>query len=476
MRRMIKFLLVAALLFTSLTVGGCKKPKESAAITIDVNYDEKQGIISGKAAYKFVNTTKRVLSSVLFNLPANAYNGKNSPCTKRRKTDAYYDGESLGGIKITSCTLAGSPASFVISDDELTLSVSTGEIKPESETNIEIEFETTLPKAALRLGITENTVNLAEFYPVLCKLTDIGFSPAGYYPIGDPYYSDVADYSLSIGVPSRFTVACSGSPEKTVIDGERTKYSYTLKNGRDFAMVLSDKFCVSVVKSGKTDIFYYSAEKDENTEKILAEIKSCFEYFGSSFGEYPYKTFSVVETEFILGGMEYSGLCYVAENQTPEEKLYAALHETAHQWWGITVGNDQINEAFLDEGLAEFSVYLYLDSSGKNTEAESMENERKAAYKSFFDIKSTLSGNKNTSMKRGLSTFETEDEYVAIAYDKSFIMFRELLGTAGKKRMLSSMKKFYANNKFLSGGTEELIKAFGYKEYFTSFINGKVIV
>ena len=38
------------------------------------------------------------------------------------------------------------------------------------------------------------------------------------------------------------------------------------------------------------------------------------------------------------------------------------------------------------------------------------------------------------------------------------------------------MKKFYADNKFLSAGTEELIKAFGYKEYFTSFINGKVIV
>ena len=127
MRRMIKFLLVTALLFTSLTVGGCKKPKEGAAITIDVNYDEKQGIISGKAVYKFVNTTKRVLSSVLFNLPANAYNGKNSPCTKRRKTDAYYNGESLGGIKITSCALAGSPASFDVSDDELTLSVSAGE-------------------------------------------------------------------------------------------------------------------------------------------------------------------------------------------------------------------------------------------------------------------------------------------------------------------------------------------------------------
>ena len=75
MRRMIKFLLVTALLFTSLTVGGCKQPKESAAITIDVNYDEKQGIISGKAAYKFDNSTKRELCSVLFNLPSNAYNG-----------------------------------------------------------------------------------------------------------------------------------------------------------------------------------------------------------------------------------------------------------------------------------------------------------------------------------------------------------------------------------------------------------------
>ena len=476
MRRIIKYLLVTALLFASLTVGGCKKPNEKTSVTIEVNYDEKGGIISGKAAYKFINSTNRVLDKVLFNLPANAYNGKNSPCTERRKSDAYYDGESLGGIKITACTLEEKPASFDISSDELTLSVAAGEITSGSEANIEIAFETKLPKAALRLGITENNVNLTEFYPVLCKLTGEGFSPAGYYPVGDPYFADVADYSVSISVPSEFTVACSGSPEKTVIDDERTRYTYSLENGRDFAMVLSDKFNVSAVKSGKTDIFYYSVEKNEDTEKNLAEIKKCFEYFCSAFGEYPYKTFSIAETDFILGGMEYSGLCYIAENQDPEEKLYAALHETAHQWWAIAVGNDQINEAFIDEGLAEFSVYLYLDSTEKNEEAENMAKTRKAAYKSFFDIKSNLVGDKDTSMKRGLDAFKTEDEYIAIAYDKSFIMFRQLLSTAGKKRMLSSMKKFYAENKFLTAGTNELIKAFGYKEYFMSFINGKVIV
>ena len=476
MRRTIKYLLVTALLFASLTVGGCKKPNEKTSVTIEVNYDEKGGIISGKAAYKFVNTAISDLNEVLFNLPANAYNGKNSPCAERRKSDAYYDGESVGGIKITACTFAGKPASFDLSDDELTLSVAAEKISPKSEAYVGIEFETTLPKAALRLGITENTVNLAEFYPVLCKLTDDGFSPAEYYPIGDPYYADVADYSVSINVPSEFSIACSGSPEKTVIDGERTQYTYSLENGRDFAMVLSDKFNVSAVKSGKTDIFYYSVDKDEDTEKNLAEIKKCFEYFCSAFGEYPYKTFSIAETGFILGGMEYTALCYIAENQAPEEKLYCALHETAHQWWAIMVGNDQINEAFIDEGLAEFSVYLYLDSTEKNEEAENMAKTRKAAYKSFFDVKSILDGDKNTSMKRGLETFKTEDEYVAIAYDKSFVMFRELLNTAGKKRMLSSMRKFCAENKFLAAGTEELIKAFGYKDYFMSFINGKVIV
>ena len=88
MRRIISLLLCAAAILFVAPLSACNETTVSNSCYLDLFYDSEAGIISGKAAYKFVNTTKRVLSSVLFNLPANAYNGKNSPCTKRRKTDA----------------------------------------------------------------------------------------------------------------------------------------------------------------------------------------------------------------------------------------------------------------------------------------------------------------------------------------------------------------------------------------------------
>ncbi len=473
MRKFISAALCAVTFCLILTVCSCKKTPTENICRLDLHYDSESGVLSGKAAYKFVNSSNEVLNEIKFNLAANAYNGKNEAVSASRKDSAYYLGESLGGIKILSCKTGEKPLQFSLSENELTLCAAFGELFPDEEAEIEIEFETTLPKANLRLGITENAVNLADSYPTLCKLSENGFVETNYSPFGDPYFSDVFDFSANVDVPSEFTAACSGSPEKTVIDGDRTTYSFSMKNGRYFAFVLSDKFNVSAVKSGNTDIYYYSVAPENGK---LAEVKKCFDYFSSEFGEYPYKTFSVAETGLFCGGMEFSGLCFIADALEDEEKINAARHETAHEWWGTTVGNNQLADAYVDEGLAEYSAYLYLLFEGKNDEAEEMINNAKAAYKSFFDIKSIFSGSANTVMNRPLNEFLNEEEYVAIAYRKSLVMFSELEKTVGAKKNVSSLKKLYRDNKFKNIGFNELTKAFGREEYFRSFVSGKVIV
>ena len=37
----------------------------------------------------------------------------------------------------------------------------------------------------------------------------------------------------------------------------------------------------------------------------------------------------------------------------------ATAHEVAHQWWYSLVGNDQIDEPWLDEALTQFTTALY---------------------------------------------------------------------------------------------------------------------
>lgn len=473
MRRIISFVLFLISLSLILPVSSCRKQEKKTACALDLNFDEEKGIINGKAAYKFVNATNSVLSEVVFNLYPNVFDGKNDIFKSDKKTAMFYAGESLGRIKISSVTSGGLPLVFSFSEDNLLLKVATDKIYPDDEKEIGIEFTTMLPKADHRLGITENVVNLADFYPTLCKLTENGFVYPGYCGAGDPFFADCIDFSASISVPSSYTAACSGEPTKTVIDGDRTNYSFEMKNGRYFALALSDRFNVSAVKSGDTDIYYYSAGENEGR---LEEVKNCFGFYEKSFGAYPYKTFSVAETGLDLLGAEFSGMCFINEKAEADEKTRAALHETAHEWWGMAMGTDQINEAFLDEGLSEYSVYLYYLSSGKTEQAKQMIDAAKAAYKSFFDINSIFTGNVNTAMNRPLKDFKSEAEYVAIAYDKSLIMFTELEKTVGEKKNISNMKKLYSDNKFGICTATELIKAFGRKEYFDSFITGKVIV
>ncbi len=473
MRRIISFFLFLVSLSLVLPISSCKKPTAKNACALDLTYDDENGIISGKAAYKFVNSSNSVLNEVLFNLYPNLFNGKNDVFSSEKKTEIFYAGEALGGIKISSVTSGGMPLAFSFSEDELLLQVKTGEIFPNDEIEIETEFSTTVPKARNRLGITENVVNLADFYPTLCKLTENGFVTPEYCGIGDPVFADCTDFTASLSVPSPYAAACSGAPTKTVIDGERTNYFFDLENGRYFALALSDKFNVSAVKSGDTDIYYYSAGENDGR---LIDAKNCFDFYAGTFGAYPYKVFSIVETGLDELGAEFSGMCFINETAKPEDKQRALPHEIAHGWWGTACGTDRINEAFLGEGLAGYSVYLYCLSSGKTEQAEQMIGTAKAAYKSFFEINSIFAGKADTSMNRPLKSFKSEAEYAAIVYDKSLIMFTELEKTVGAKKNASHLKKLFADNKFGCITANELINAFGRREYFDSFISGKVII
>jgi aminopeptidase N len=40
---------------------------------------------------------------------------------------------------------------------------------------------------------------------------------------------------------------------------------------------------------------------------------------------------------------------------------FATVHETAHQWWYGLVGNDQVDDPWVDEALAQYSTLLYYE-------------------------------------------------------------------------------------------------------------------
>lgn len=474
-RKKLSALLVAVLVALSFSAfPSCKKPTEKRDECV-LSLEYLDGKIHGKAFYTLTNKSNGAYTDVKFNLYANAYekSAKYSPVEEKKKADAFKGG--YGNIRIEYAKANGKDAAFTVGgEDENALAVICDEYFPDERVSVELGFVTTLPTADLRLGKTATTINLADFYPVPCKFTENGREECLYSPFGDPYRSDATDFSVSLTLPSEYTVASSGYPEKTLADGEKTTYCYSLKGGRYFSFVLSKDFGVESRRDGDVTVTAFSAK---GNQVALAETAAAaLNYFSKTFGDYPYKSLNVADAPFSCGGMEYSGLCLISDALTETERKYAVVHEVAHQWWCCGVGNDQINAAYLDEGLAEFSTYLYLYDNGEKDEAQAMLDNAKSAYKAYFDIYKTLGGEANTKMQRNLKEFSSLGEYVAIAYDKSLLMFASYAETVGMPKTKKRLKKLYADRLYGEITLNDVTKTLGLKEHFVSYVDGKVLI
>lgn len=92
------------------------------------------------------------------------------------------------------------------------------EIFPEESVTIFIEYTITLANVIARTGIGKSAVNLANFYPVLCGISDGAFYECVYYANGDPYFSDCADYLYTFSCSEEYIVASSGEIVKSEVN------------------------------------------------------------------------------------------------------------------------------------------------------------------------------------------------------------------------------------------------------------------
>ena len=245
-------------------------------------------------------------------------------------------------------------------------------------------------------------------------------------------------------------------------------------------MVLSKEVETITDSSLGIEINYYYYD-DKNPLKSMEYAINSMDYFNNTFGKYPYKTYSVVQTKFVQGGMEFPALVMISDSL--EENAYGEVivHETAHQWWQSVVGNNEIEYGFLDEGLAEYSVVLFYENHPSyGMSRENMIDATEKTYKAYCTVYDKLFGKVDTSMIRGLDKFSSEYEYVNIAYIKPCLMYEYLRRTAGDDRFFKGLKQYYEKYKFKNATPYDIVGVFekigaDANGYFESFYLGKEI-
>jgi aminopeptidase N len=227
---------------------------------------------------------------------------------------------------------------------------------------------------------------------------------------------------------------------------------------RDFAFVANKDFKVVEKKIDGTVVksYYYKNDEKRGKEALNAGVES-IKIFNEKFGKYPYPVYSVVETVF-PSGMEYPGLVYISENyyktlSNRDSLIIVVVHETAHQWWYSLVGNDQIDEAWLDEGFATYSESIYVENAlskerGKNYFNSSVEERHNEVIADKI-----IDG----VVVKGLEDFRNWEDYGPTVYTRGAVVLNELRNKFGDEKFFQIMQGYFKEYEFKIAKTEDFM-------------------
>lgn len=482
MKKCVIILAATALSLAAIPFTACKKDETNVSkYRITAAYNEQEQKVSGTADFTFYNSTDNEISDLSFNLWGNAYreNAKYKPVSDAEQANAYYSGASYGGQSVEK--VEGCASWEIGGEDENILKVILNEpVYPEQTATVSITYTLNLAKVNHRTGVTQSTVNLGNFYPVLCAYDKEGYLEAPYYSCGDPFVSECADYDVTFTLPKGYTAATGGKEVETSASGDIVTCRYELKNARDFAAVLSKSFKTLTRKSGGCDLtIYYCGERQPSRE--MDAMCESLEYFNSTFGQYPYPTLSAVFTPLSVSGMEYPALTMINDGLEESDAVYTVVHETAHQWWYAAVGNNQVENAWQDEGLADYSTLCFFEHNPAYgyTRTGILGGAIKS-YRAYYSVYNQIFGKADTTMRRSLKDFSSDYEYVNVAYNKGLLTFETVRTAMGDKKFFQALKSYYEANKFKIASPEEMISHFAAQHdvagIFASYIDGKAII
>ena len=166
-----------------------------------------------------------------------------------------------------------------------------------------------------------------------------------------------------------------------------------------------------------------------------------------------------------------------------ETANYVIAHEIAHQWWYGLVGNDEYNEAWVDESLTEYSTALFFENHTEyGFSYDAIVRNANSSFKFFYDIYESVCGGVDTSMGRALNGFSTEPEYVHSVYTQGVMMYDSLRQIIGEKRFYKCCQSYLKKKSYKNARGAELISIFSnssgrnLESFFNSFLNGDVVV
>ncbi len=444
--------------------------QQQADYDISVTLDIDAKMLSGTEKITYTNNSPDTLKRYFIHLYPNAYRTKESKLYQDYfpGTWVFLEGlaeESQSWIEIDTLVVGGKPANFRVRGTILTGNFTTP-LAPGASVVFDMAFREKIRRRIGRAGYIGNHYDMAQWYPKMVVYDKTGWHD-DQFRMGE-FYGEFGTYDVEIKIPNQYVIAATGLPiegdpgwtrnEKPEHKSSRSGGGHPgrspvadtkgMKRGRDdaglsmsmktvnfravdvhdFAWCADPLYVVEETKIGDYSVrSFYRQWNRAWADSVLARTVNTMKWLDELVGPYAWPQVSIVDSP-TRGGMEYPMLVM---NGSPDMALI--IHEVTHMWFYGMLANNERDEAWLDEGPAQYNMFNWI-----------VENRRATGL--WEDITHSVLELHRSGFAEPVATphqdFESGGQ--TMVYNKSALFFRALKYRVGEEDFDRILKEYFS--------------------------------
>src|SRR5205809_2385475 len=286
-----------------------------------------------------------------------------------------------------------------------------------------------------------------------------------WFPFHD-YAADRATSDITVIVPTGVQVGgISDEPVTPQVDKSgTTRFRFVNKQPVLIGNFIAGQYVVKSLRFGRYELQFFVKPGSENRIGNFGEsMGHALEFYTKQYGSPAFGSrFIIAQTDDeTMEAYSGQGILFLASRffdsskPTLEERLQ---REVAYQWWGQTIGLKSFDDAWISQGLAEWSAFALRESalSGGQLEAAQREEQERA-----------LTFEQTSSIARAPGALDDQSAaYQSIVLYKGAMVFQMLRESLGKQQFNQLLRKFLDQYRNKSASVDDF-------ERLTSQVAGK---
>jgi len=248
-------------------------------------------------------------------------------------------------------------------------------VAPDESIELDLAWSARVPRTYARTGHLGSYYLIAHWFPKVGVLADDGWQARQFHAATE-FFADFGVYDVTLQVPAGWVVGATGREAARADLGDgTTTHRYIAEDVHDFAWTTSpdfverrDRFEAPGMPPVDIRLLLQPGHAGQ-ASRYLEAVRTALDRFGRWFGPYAYPQLTVVDPAPVVeparqgrstGGMEYPTLITGGTRwSSPARGLQpeaVTIHETAHQFWYGVVATNEVDHAWMDEGLATYAT------------------------------------------------------------------------------------------------------------------------